>query len=206
MVEITRTTSSKGPRRPGWSTCSTAATSCSSTTSCSSPSWDEGCPSCSFVVDNIGHLSHLHARDTSLVARLPRAVREARSLPAADGLDASLVLLVRQRLQLRLPRHDRQGGRPGRVQLQGRGGARREDPSWAGWSGEQPGTSAFLRDGDRVFHTYSVYERGLDLLMGTYNWLDLTARGRQEEWEQPPGRSDGPAMSWLHRHDQYEDD
>ena len=76
-------------------------------------------------------------------------------------------------------------------------------PSWAGWSGDQPGVSAFLREGDRVFHTYSAYERALDVLMGTYNWLDLTARGRQEEWEQPPGRSDGPAMSWLHRHDQY---
>jgi hypothetical protein len=41
--------------------------------------------------------------------------------------------------------------------------------------------------------------------MGTYNWLDLTARGRQEDWDQPPGRSDGPPMSWLRRHDDYED-
>jgi predicted dithiol-disulfide oxidoreductase (DUF899 family) len=42
--------------------------------------------------------------------------------------------------------------------------------------------------------------------MGTYNWLDLTARDRQEDWEQPAGRSDGPNMSWLRRHDDYEDD
>ena len=42
-----------------------------------------------------------------------------------------------------------------------------------------------------------------DLLVGTYNWLDLTARGRQEDWEQPPGRSDGPLMSWLRHHDRY---
>ena len=65
---------------------------------------------------------------------------------------------------------------------------------------------AYLREGDRVFHAYSGYERGVDVLMGTYTWLDFTARGRQEDWEQPPGRSDGPLMSWLRRHDQYEDD
>ena len=50
--------------------------------------------------------------------------------------------------------------------------------------------SAFLRPGDRVFHTYSCHERGIDLLNGTYNWLDLTALGRQEDWEQPAGRGD----------------
>jgi predicted dithiol-disulfide oxidoreductase (DUF899 family) len=43
------------------------------------------------------------------------------------------------------------------------------------------GISAFLRHGDRVFHTYSSYARGTDLVAGTYNWLDLTARGRQED-------------------------
>jgi predicted dithiol-disulfide oxidoreductase (DUF899 family) len=39
---------------------------------------------------------------------------------------------------------------------------------------------------------------------GTYQWLDLTARGRQEDWEQPPGRSDGPLMAWLRLHDRYD--
>ena len=77
------------------------------------------------------------------------------------------------------------------------------DPAWQGWTGEQPGVSAFLTDGGRIFHTYSTYGRGTGLLVGTYNWLDLTALGRQEEWERPPGRSDSPSMSWLHRHDQY---
>jgi predicted dithiol-disulfide oxidoreductase (DUF899 family) len=43
------------------------------------------------------------------------------------------------------------------------------------------------RQGDRVFHTYSSYARGTDLVNATYNWLDLTARGRQEDWEQRPG-------------------
>ncbi len=66
--------------------------------------------------------------------------------------------------------------------------------------------TALLREDDRVFHTYSGYERGVEVLMGTYTWLDLTARGRQEDWEEPQGRGDEPAMGWLHRHDQYEDD
>jgi predicted dithiol-disulfide oxidoreductase (DUF899 family) len=66
------------------------------------------------------------------------------------------------------------------------------------------GASAFLHHRDRVFHTYSSYARSCDMLDGTYNWLDLTARGRQEDWEQPPGRSDGPALGWLRHHDRYD--
>ena len=64
--------------------------------------------------------------------------------------------------------------------------------AWKGWSGEEMGVSAFLR-----------LERGIDLLNGTYNWLDLTARGRQEDWEQPAGRGD-PALGWVRRRDEYE--
>lgn len=54
---------------------------------------------------------------------------------------------------------------------------------------EGPGMSCFLRDGDSVFHTYSTYARGLESLGGSYYFLDLTALGRQEEWEEPKGRS-----------------
>jgi predicted dithiol-disulfide oxidoreductase (DUF899 family) len=78
-----------------------------------------------------------------------------------------------------------------------------ENVAWRNWSGEQPGISAFLQQGDRVFHTYSSYARGLDLLVNTYNYLDFTALGRQEDWEEPKGRSDGPSMHWLRRHDTY---
>jgi predicted dithiol-disulfide oxidoreductase (DUF899 family) len=63
-----------------------------------------------------------------------------------------------------------------------------------GWLGEgsseQPGYSMFLREGDAVFHTYSVYARGTEMLGGSYYFLDLTALGRQEEWEEPKGRAD----------------
>jgi predicted dithiol-disulfide oxidoreductase (DUF899 family) len=76
-------------------------------------------------------------------------------------------------------------------------------PDWQGWTGELHGISAFLRRGDRVFHTYSSYARGTDIVNSTYQWLDLTARGRQEDWERPSRRSDGPLMSWLRHHDRY---
>jgi predicted dithiol-disulfide oxidoreductase (DUF899 family) len=55
---------------------------------------------------------------------------------------------------------------------------------------EMPGQSCFLRDGDQVFHTYSQYARGLESTGGSYYFLDLTALGRQEDWEEPKGRSE----------------
>ena len=55
---------------------------------------------------------------------------------------------------------------------------------------EMPGSSFFLRDGDRVFHTNSVYARGAEMTGGSYYFLDLTALGRQEDWEEPKGRAD----------------
>jgi hypothetical protein len=55
---------------------------------------------------------------------------------------------------------------------------------------EMPGRSCFLQTGGRVFHTYSQYARGLESTGGSYYFLDLTALGRQEEWEEPKGRSE----------------
>jgi predicted dithiol-disulfide oxidoreductase (DUF899 family) len=61
--------------------------------------------------------------------------------------------------------------------------------------GELPGLSVFFRDGDTVFHTYSTYQRGLDVLLNTYNLLDLTPLGRQEE--------DRRIQAWIRHHDKY---
>ena len=55
---------------------------------------------------------------------------------------------------------------------------------------EYPGRSSFLRVDDRVFHTYSVYARGLETMGGSYYLLDETALGRQEDWEEPKGRAE----------------
>ena len=70
-----------------------------------------------------------------------------------------------------------------------------------GWmaegSSEQPGYSMFLRDGDDVFHTYSMYARGAEMLGGSYYFLDLTALGRQEDWEEPKDRHDDSTRSAI---------
>jgi predicted dithiol-disulfide oxidoreductase (DUF899 family) len=67
----------------------------------------------------------------------------------------------------------------------------RIDPDWLDLqSTEVPGVSCFLREGDEVYHTYSTYARGTELVGGlSYPLLDLTALGRQEEWEEPKGRA-----------------
>jgi predicted dithiol-disulfide oxidoreductase (DUF899 family) len=57
-------------------------------------------------------------------------------------------------------------------------------------STELPGFSCFLREGNEIFHTYSTYERGTDHLVGAYGLLDMTALGRQEDWEEPKGRAE----------------
>lgn len=165
------------------------------------PDWDEGCPSCSFLTDNIGHLAHLHARDTSLalVSRAPLEKLEA----------------YRERMGWTVPWYSSYGSTfnydfhttldPAVAPVEYNFD---DDPalgaSLEGRSMEGHGVSAFLREGDRVFHTYSAYGRGVEPLLGTYHYLDLTALGRQEGWELPAGRGEGGGMGWLRRHDEYD--
>jgi predicted dithiol-disulfide oxidoreductase (DUF899 family) len=52
-----------------------------------------------------------------------------------------------------------------------------------------PGYSSFLRDGEDIYHTYSTFARGAEYVGPTYVLLDLTALGRQEDWEEPKGRA-----------------
>ena len=66
------------------------------------------------------------------------------------------------------------------------------------WSlSEAPGISVFLKDGERIYHTYSTYERGLDMLNVAYHYMDLVPKGRDE--------GDGGLGSWLRRRDEYPD-
>jgi predicted dithiol-disulfide oxidoreductase (DUF899 family) len=70
--------------------------------------------------------------------------------------------------------------------------------------GEWHGTNAFLRDGDRVFRTYFVNNRGDEAMGSTWSFLDLTALGRQEGWEDSPeGYPQGPPYTWWRLHDEY---
>jgi predicted dithiol-disulfide oxidoreductase (DUF899 family) len=149
------------------------------------PGWDEGCPSCSFLTDNIGHLSHLHARNTSLVL-ISRA-------PLAK------ILPFKRRMGWTVPWYSSFGS-----DFNYDFHVTMDEAVAPVTHGESHGLSVFLRAGERVFHTYSTYARGTDLLAGTYNYLDMTPWGRQEDWEEPAGRSTGPFMSWLRHHDRYE--
>jgi predicted dithiol-disulfide oxidoreductase (DUF899 family) len=147
------------------------------------PDADEGCPSCTWWADNMVPPRHLHALDTSftLVSRAP-----------LDKLER-----YKERMGWALPWYSSYGSdfnydfhvtldpavAPVDYNYKDQAQLERENPAWIGWTGEEQGASAFLRHDDRVFHTYSCFERGIDLLNGTYNWIDLTARGRQEGWE-----------------------
>jgi predicted dithiol-disulfide oxidoreductase (DUF899 family) len=72
--------------------------------------------------------------------------------------------------------------------------------------GEWHGTNAFFRDGDRIFRTYLVTARGDEAMGSTWNYLDITALGRQEEWEDSPqGYPQTPPYGWWNLHDEYRD-
>jgi len=142
------------------------------------PGEDQGCPTCSFLVDSIGDVSHLHACDTTLalVSRAPIASIE----------------VFRKRMGWDLPWYSSAGTEfnydyhvsfdESRVPLEynykDKETLKREAP-YIRSGADGPGVSVFLREGDRIFHTYSAYERGLDALLGTYRWLELTPLGRQ---------------------------
>ncbi len=158
------------------------------------PSWEEGCPSCSFLLDNLGHLSHLHARDTTFTAISRAPIDKIEAYRARMGWSFPWVSSYGS--DFNYDYHVTLDAAEGSTEYN----YRRADPAW---EGEQPGVSVFLREGDEVFHTYSAYQRGLDILLTTYNYLDLTALGRQESWEVPAGRVGAPDDDWTRRHDEY---
>ena len=163
----------------------------------------EGCPGCSFLVDNIGHLAHLHARSTTLVlvSRAPLAelerykARMGWTLPWYSSWDSDF----------NYDFHVSQDEAVAPVEYNYRDKAemlaRGEQGNLAG---ELPGISVFLRDGERIYHSYSSYARGLDTLLTTYHYLDLTPFGRGEGWGGMPDL-DGKGMHWQRLHDRYDD-
>jgi predicted dithiol-disulfide oxidoreductase (DUF899 family) len=137
-----------------------------------------GCRGCSFFVDSIGHLAHLHARDTSfaLISRAPLATIEpykARmgwTMPWFSSIGSDF------NVDFGLTSDDR----------------------------ETFGLSVFLRDGDRIYRSYFTTGRGVEAVGNIPGFLDLTPLGRQEAWEDSPaGWPQTPP--WWRRHDEYED-
>jgi predicted dithiol-disulfide oxidoreductase (DUF899 family) len=161
------------------------------------PRWDEGCSSCTAGADEIsaGLLEHLHVRDTTLVmvARAPieklEAYRASRgwTFPWYSSFGSDFNYDFHVTLDESVAPVEYNYRTPAEHAAAGTGYyTDAEQPI------EAPGTSFFLRDGDRVFHTYSSYARGAEATGGSYYWLDLTALGRQEGWEEPKGRSARP--------------
>ena len=150
------------------------------------PNQDEGCDGCSMVVDQICHLAHLHARDTSLalVSRAPLAKiqpyqeRMGWTIPWFSSFESDFNVDF---------------------------GLSPETPKVGTYQdGETFGLSVFIRDGDRVFRSYFTNRRGVEALGSVWTFLDLTPLGRQEEWEDtPPGRPQTPPYEWWRRHDEY---
>ena len=139
--------------------------------------WPEmGCPGCSMVADQVAHVAHLHARDTTY-ARVSRAPQ-----PDIERLKARMGWEI-------LPWYTLTDDFDADFDV-----------------GEWHGTNVFYRDDDeRIFRTYFVDGRGDEALGGIWAYLDITALGRQEDWEDSPkGYPQTPANVWLRRHDEYD--
>ena len=131
------------------------------------PSWEDGCPSCTNLVDNTPlRLAGIQESNTSLVlvSRAPLV-----------KLDA-----YKARRNWTIPWFSSYGS------------DFNYDFNVTDESGEKPGVSVFLRAGEQILHSYSTTGRGVDILLGTYNYLDLTPLGRQEDWEERPEGSYTP--------------
>ena len=138
--------------------------------------WPEhACPGCSLVADQVAHLAHLNARDTTLVF--------ASRAPQTD------IARVKARMGWTMPWYSL------------------TDEFDADFGvDEWHGTNAFIREDDKVYRTYFLNNRGDEAMGSTWSYLDITALGRQEEWEDSPeGYPQTPPYSWWRWHDAYDD-
>lgn len=137
-----------------------------------------GCPSCSLLVDNIGHLAHLHAADTSLAVVTRGPWPSVRAF--VDRMQWQVPFYSSFGSEFNYDFHVTQDEAVAPVEYNYRSKAEliEAGESWAA-EGEQPGMSVFVRDDSVIYHSYSSFARGGDLLIGTLNYLDLTPLGRQ---------------------------
>jgi predicted dithiol-disulfide oxidoreductase (DUF899 family) len=156
------------------------------------PGWKEGCPSCSFLADTFdGCAVHLAQRDVTFMvisrATLPEIEAFKKRMGWRFPWVSSFGSDFNYDYQASFSKEQRAAG-PVYYNYE-----RAEFPSEEG-----PGASVFYKnEAGEIFHTYSCYARGLDAMVGTYNWLDLAPKGRDE---------DGLAftMAWVRHHDKYE--
>jgi predicted dithiol-disulfide oxidoreductase (DUF899 family) len=174
------------------------------------PEWDEGCRNCSSFADEVGHLAHLNATATTFaaVSRAPWAKIE----PFKRRMGWAFPWYSSFGSDFNYDYHATLDDSIAPIEYNYRTREEHERAGSDGYvSGPQPielhGVSCFLQEDGQVFHTYSTYGRGCDMLGFTSNFLDLTALGRQEEWEEPRGRAQGGAPAGspgVRFHDEYE--
>jgi predicted dithiol-disulfide oxidoreductase (DUF899 family) len=156
------------------------------------PGWEEGCPSCSYMADHTdGMTVHLAHRDVSFVAVSRAPLAEIERFKARMGWKfrwvSSAANDFNKDFHVSFDPEDRVDG---------------EVYYNYGMTGfpntEAPGISVFHKDhAGEVFHTYSTFGRGVEVMMGTYQMLDLVPKGR--------GERDVPnKMEWVRHHDRYE--
>jgi predicted dithiol-disulfide oxidoreductase (DUF899 family) len=157
------------------------------------PSWNEGCPSCSFWADNFnGIIVHLNHRDLTMVAVSKGPFEKLEAYRKRMGWTFKWVSSSGSDFN----RDYHVSFTPEEMQK----GAMYYNYTTTKFPVEEaPGISVFYREEQgEIFHTYSCYARGLDMLNGAYHYLDLVPKGRDEDTLSYP-------MAWLRRHDQYED-
>ena len=155
------------------------------------PGWEEGCRGCSFVSDHFdGALAHVNAREISFVAISSAPLAEIERFKARMGWKFDWVSSHGTTFN----RDFRVSFTPAEVEV---GLADYNFGMNEIGADEMPGLSVFARGADgAVYRTYSTYSRGLDLLIGAYNLLDLVPKGRDEDAEAP--------MKWVCHHDRYD--
>lgn len=138
---------------------------------------NHACVGCSMVADQVAHPAHLNARDTTLVFASRAPQNEIKRLKARMGWQLIPWYTITGSF-------DRDFG-----------------------VDEWHGTNAFIREGDRVFRTYFINNRGDEQMGSTWNYLDITALGRQEDWEDSPeGYAQSAPYEWWNWHDEYGND
>ena len=181
------------------------------------PDYAAGCPACSAIADGFnGFAVHLANHDVILwaVSRAPLEKLQAYkkrmgwSFPWASShgsgfnYDFNVALTEEQQRSGKVAYNFREEGLGSPLEA-GREGplaewAAMSGTDWATYTRERPGMSAFALEDGVVYHTYSTYARGLDVLWGMYQWLDRAPRGRNET------RSHNAPLNWFRRHDEYD--
>ncbi len=157
------------------------------------PDWDEGCPSCSAVVDGVaGSIPHFENHDVAFVVVSRAPLDQIVAYKRRMGWDFRWVSSLDGSFNYDYHATIDPAVAPVEYNYKDQAQLEAENVAWRDWSGEQPGMSSFARDGAQVFHTYSAYARGFDGLWTMWQWLDRA----------PLGRNEGD-LSWFHRHYEY---